>query len=221
MLGELARFPTGVIESAVAKLGRRQRGDGVAGPGLVPVRASHARVVGYAIPVQMSIDPGDPHGRRDNAEWWRHIEQQPALPRVIVAQDISSDPAHGVVCGRLSAHIYSALRCAGFLTNGFVRDAGTLASLDFALFAKGRSARHGNPHVVRFGAPAEIFGARVHPGDIIAADEDGLVAFPSSWLANVIEEAHALESKQAPVYEHLRSGKADAASIAKALQPKL
>lgn len=122
------------------------------------------------------------------------------------------------MCGRLSAHIYSALGCVGFISNGFVRDTGTLGSLDFALFAKGRSARHGNPHVVRFGASVEIFGTRVNPGDIVAADEDGMVAFPSTWLADVVREARALESKQAVLYEHLRSGKAEASSIVKALE---
>lgn len=86
MLGDLRRYPIGVIESAVAKLGRRPRGEGVTAPGLSVLRATHARLLGYAIPVQMSIDAGDPHGRRDNDDWWRHIEQQSASQRVVVAR---------------------------------------------------------------------------------------------------------------------------------------
>lgn len=219
-LSEIRSYPVGLLESAISKLGRRPRSQGVTAPGLFAARASHTRLLGFAIPVQMSVDDGEPHGRRENLHWWRHIEKQSAGPRVIVAQDISSDPVRGVVCGRLSAHVYSSLGCAGFITNGFVRDAGAMDELNFALFARGRSARHGNPHVVRFDADADLRGVQVRLGDIVAVDEDGMIAFPAAWLDDVIREARALEAKQRPVYEHCRSGKATADSIARVLQAR-
>jgi regulator of RNase E activity RraA len=217
-LSELAAYPVGTIESAVAKLERRPRSEGVSTPGLVAMRRSHAKLFGYAIPVQISVDDGEPHGRRQNIGWWRHIEKQAASPRIVVAQDISSDPTSGVACGRLSAHVYAALGCVGLVTNGFVRDAGSLGDLNFALFASGHSARHGNPHVVRFGAPSDICQVRISPSDVVAIDADGMIAFPAAWLTDVIREARRLEDKQSPIYEHRRSGKATADSLAKLVQ---
>lgn len=217
-LSGLATYPVGMIESAVAKLGRRPRSEGVSAPGLIAMRKSQTALLGYAIPVQVSVDDGAPHGRANNIDWWRYVERQTFGQRVVVAQDISSDPARGVACGRLSAHIYAALGCVGFVTNGFVRDADSLGDLNFTLFASGHSARHGDPHVVRFGTPANLGQVRVSLGDVVAVDADGMIAFPAAWLSDVIREARSLDEKQGPIYQHSRSGKATADSLAKLIQ---
>ncbi|MEZ5100739.1 MAG: ribonuclease E activity regulator RraA [Thermoleophilia bacterium] len=67
----------------------------------------------------------------------------------------------------------------GVVVHGAVRDVRPLASLDLGVMALGvtprRSARDGEG---RSGAPVEIDGAWIAPGDVLYADEDGIVVLP-------------------------------------------
>lgn len=173
-----------MLESAVARLGRRAREEGVALPGLIPQWHGAKRITGYAVPVTLCTDEGFPFGRRENLEWWRYLEAQPE-PRVIVAQVLSREQGSGAACGVLSAHIYRSIGCHGFITDGYVRDVEQIEKSGLLLAARGATLRHGVPHVVKFGQPVHVFGMQVSAKDVVAAGEEGALTFPASWLPEI------------------------------------
>ena len=68
---------------------------------------------------------------------------------------------------------------AGVVIDGAVRDSATLATLDLGGMALGttprRSTRIGEG---QSGLPVDVAGVRVVPGDVLYADEDGIVVLP-------------------------------------------
>lgn len=80
---------------------------------------------------------------------------------------------------------------AGVILNGYLRDAEGIAALGFPAFAWGSYATdqklRGRAHAFR--VPIEIAGVTVNPGDILFADEDGVVVIPQAIEAQIITDA--------------------------------
>jgi 4-hydroxy-4-methyl-2-oxoglutarate aldolase len=202
-----------VIESALARLERRPRGQGVALPGVAAQWEGDRRMAGHAVTVTLSTDEGFPHGRKDNQEWWHYVQAQPG-PKVVVARLLSREPGTGAACGVLSAHVLKSLGCDGFLTDGYVRDAAQMAACGLLVASRGVTLRHGTPHVVRFGDPVEVFGMPVAPGDFVMAGKEGALAFPAAWLADLPARIREVNARVEPVLDYCRGKRRTAAEIA-------
>ena len=50
-------------------------------------------------------------------------------------------------------------------------------------------------------------GAKVNPGDIISADEDGVVAVPKAQAAEVLKKAQALDDSEHSMYPFIEKYK--------------
>lgn len=81
----------------------------------------------------------------------------------------------------------------GIVCDGAIRDVATLAGWDnFSVFARHvtprgpRSAADGTVN-----APCRVGGVRIHPGDLILGDDDGVVALPRSVILGRIDDAEA------------------------------
>jgi regulator of ribonuclease activity A len=72
---------------------------------------------------------------------------------------------------------------AGVVVNGAVRDVDEIGSTRVAVFALAtcprKSTRRG---IGTVGKPVRVGGLLIHPGDILAADNDGIAVLPS-WAA--------------------------------------
>jgi regulator of RNase E activity RraA len=212
----LSNTSLGALEGALARLSRRPRGAGVALPGIVAHWPAGRHLAGLAIPVTLSTDEGFPHGKIENADWWRHVEAQPG-PKVVVAQVLSAAPGTGAACGVLSAHVLKALGCSGFLTDGYVRDVDQMAALGFLGASRGATVRHGVPHVVRFGEPVDVFGMKVAPGDFVLAGSEGALAFPAGWVDDLPAKLREVEARVNPVLAFCRGGRRSATEIQQAI----
>lgn len=219
LTGELERWPLSTIESAVARLGKRPRGEGVALPGLRPLWEGTERVSGYAVTVTLSTEEGFPHGKKENVEWWRYVESRPG-PKVVVAQVLDGESGQGAACGVLSAHVLRSLGCGGFLTDGYVRDVEQMRSAGLMVGARGATLRHGNPHVVRFGGPVEVFGMKVSTGDFVIAGGEGAISIPAGWLAELPAKRAEVQARVEPVLKFCRGEKRSADEIAAMLEKR-
>jgi regulator of RNase E activity RraA len=213
----LSALPLSTIEGAVARVGKRPRGEGVALPGLTPLWTGPERVAGYAVTVTMSTEEGFPQGRKENREWWRYAESRPG-PKVVVARVVDGATGQGAACGVLSAHVLKSLGCAGFLTDGYVRDVEPMQKVGLAVAARGATLRHGNPHVVRFGEPVEIFGMKVATGDFVMAGREGAIAIPAGWLSELPAKVEEVRARVEPVLEFCRGRQRTADEIAALLE---
>lgn len=81
--------------------------------------------------------------------------------------------------------------CAGVIVDGAVRDVRQMTQMDFPVFARGVSPydSQNRQRVVDLDVPVEIDGVRFSPGDLVFADEDGVVVVPRAAEDVVIRRA--------------------------------
>jgi 4-hydroxy-4-methyl-2-oxoglutarate aldolase len=134
---------------------------------------------------------------------------------VVEAGDESMAVAGGNVCA-----VARKRGVAGFIVDGVIRDIGESRANGFPLFARGRSpipaAKEGPGEINH---PIRCGGVVVHPGDIVVADDEGIVVVPLARAAEVLKKAQAKAEADAGVgleaWEKSHRAKIDAALKAK------
>lgn len=113
---------------------------------------------------------------------------------VIVVQ---GDSNHAMAGGNVCA-IAQARGIAGFVIDGVIRDLAEIRDLQFPVFARGLMPKPGGKnHALPLNQPVECGGVKVHPGDMIIADEDGIAVVPKAELESVYVKAKARTDKDA------------------------
>lgn len=128
-------------------------------------------------------------------------------PGDVVVVDGDGDVSRALV-GEIMATLAASRGAAGFVINGALRDAAVIAQGDFPCFA--RAAIHRGPYKNGPGAinvPVSIGGLVVSPGDIVVGDADGVVAFPQSVAAKLLEKVRAQEQREADILTSIREGR--------------
>jgi 4-hydroxy-4-methyl-2-oxoglutarate aldolase len=96
---------------------------------------------------------------------------------------------------------------AGIVTNGAVRDTLQIRELGFPVFSAGISIKGTTKAVPgKINNPVSFGGVIVNPGDIIIADNDGIVAVPLSEAEILIKTAEAKEKSEAEAIKKIKSG---------------
>ena len=100
-----------------------------------------------------------------------------------------------VACwGELTSVAAKARGCAGVIVDGAIANVAEIATHELATFARGVAALGGR----RLGkgggvnVPVQCGGVAVHPGDLVVADNDGIVILPPSRMADVAAAAMPL-----------------------------
>lgn len=111
----------------------------------------------------------------------RELANQPGAGRVIVVDGGGSD--RRALMGDVLAGAAAANGWAGAVIFGAVRDAAELRKLDLGIMAlactPARCLRSGEGEI---GCPVVIGGVRITPGDMIVADEDGVIVAPPGLI---------------------------------------
>jgi regulator of RNase E activity RraA len=99
---------------------------------------------------------------------------------------------------------------AGAVIDGGVRDTPQIARLQFPVFSRGvvPSTTINHFRFAGVNVPVDCAGVRVYGGDIVVADEDGVVVVPKGRAAEVLKKAQALddtEHQMLPFIEKFRS----------------
>ena len=85
------------------------------------------------------------------------------------------------------------------------------------VYARSKSPRTAVGHyaTVARNVPVECGGVTVSPGDIIVADEDGVVVVPQQRAAEVLKQAQAIDDRERAMYPFIRQFKSLQAAIAR------
>ncbi len=99
---------------------------------------------------------------------------------------------------------------AGAVIDASVRDTPQIRKLQFPVFSRGVAPSTTINHfrVTGVNVPVTCAGVRVSPGDIIAADEDGVAVIPRAQAADVLKKSQELddtEHRMIPFIEKYRS----------------
>jgi regulator of RNase E activity RraA len=87
---------------------------------------------------------------------------------------------------------------AGAVIDGSVRDTPQIRKLQFPVFSRGvaPSTTINHYRVVGTNIPVTCAGVRVNPGDIVTADEDGVVVVPRARAADVLKKSQDLDNTE-------------------------
>lgn len=110
--------------------------------------------------------------------------------------------------------------CAGFVIDAAVRDTAAFYEADFPCYA--RAISHRGPYKNGPGeinVPVSIGGQVIHPGDVIVADEDGIVSFPLSQAEGLINAARVTANNEENIKAEIATGTVEQNWLSKVLQP--
>ncbi|MER6633595.1 4-carboxy-4-hydroxy-2-oxoadipate aldolase/oxaloacetate decarboxylase [Streptomyces sp. NPDC000987] len=175
----LARFGVATVSEA---LGR----SGLLGPEIRPVQQG-VRIAGTAVTVLSW--PGD------NLMIHAAVEQCGAGDVLVVT---TTSPSTDGMFGELFATALRRRGVRGLVINAGVRDTQELRDMGFAAWSRAVSAQGtvkatgGSVNV-----PVAIDGQVVRPGDVIVADDDGVVVVPRERARETAERSEAREAKEA------------------------
>jgi regulator of RNase E activity RraA len=105
----------------------------------------------------------------------------------------------------------------GAVVDGSVRDTPQLARIQFPVFSRGVAPSTTINHFRFAGAniPVTCAGARVNPGDIIVADEDGVAVVPKAHAAEVLKKAEELDNTEHTMLPFIEKFKSIKEAVAK------
>ena len=110
--------------------------------------------------------------------------------------------------GELMSERAIHLGAAGAVMDGYSRDTLGILELGFPTFSYGPYAQDQGPRgkVLDFRVPLEIGGTRVHPGDLVFADIDGVCAVPQEAEEDVLAAALEKARGEKTVQKAIREG---------------
>jgi 4-hydroxy-4-methyl-2-oxoglutarate aldolase len=129
-----------------------------------------------------------------------------AQPGDVIVADVGACVEAGH-WGEITTVAALARGVAGLVINGGVRDVGPIARRGFAVFAPAISMKatvKATSGLINH--PIVCGGVTVHPGDLVLADDDGIVVVAHAQVAQVLEAARQREEREAEVMRRLEAG---------------
>jgi regulator of RNase E activity RraA len=118
---------------------------------------------------------------------------EPGSVIVVESGDVDYALAGGNVCA-----VAQRRGVAAFVVDGVIRDLGEVRAAGFPVFSRGVIPIPGTKKKVgALGEPARVGGVLVHPGDIVVADEEGIVVTPAARREEILAAAQAKLAKEA------------------------
>ncbi|MBD3626070.1 MAG: RraA family protein [Rhodobacteraceae bacterium] len=110
--------------------------------------------------------------------------------------------------GELLSTRAQVLGSAGCITDGSVRDVHGIRQMGYPVFTGGRfpADTKYRGKMMWADVPCEIGGVRVHSGDMVVADPDGIVFIPADLVENVASSALEKVRAENTVRDELRAG---------------
>lgn len=174
----LKKTSTGMVNDALAMVGVN---GGI--PGIRPARGSEdVKIIGRVATVLF----GAPRTDSPKLTMYQTIRDTPAGSVLVVdgkGMDVHFTGDNQGECAKRQG-------LAGMLIYGGARDIAGYRAMGMPLYCTGSATvdKPSNIQIIGHNVPIEVGGVTVRPGDIIIADEDGVVCIPAEALAATLEK---------------------------------
>ncbi|MGO8927673.1 MAG: RraA family protein [Limisphaerales bacterium] len=163
------------------------------------------RLCGYAVTAQVETVTGmHLTEERTFLELFKAVENSPK-PAVVAFQEIGGHADYAAHCGEVMATAFTRLGAVGLVTDAGVRDVPEVRALRFHYFARGTVVSHASFRIVRVGAPIQILGVELKPGDLLHGDENGLLRIPAPALAGLPQAVERVRARERRLLDFMRS----------------
>ncbi|MFF9567089.1 RraA family protein [Streptomyces sp. NPDC014685] len=154
--------------------------------GIRPLWSPMSRIAGPAFTVR--CPPGD--------NLMLHAAIHRAEPGSVIVVE-SGDVDHALAGGNVCA-VARRRGIAAFVADGVIRDLAEVREMGFPVFARGVIPIPGTKKAVEpLGGPVRCGGVLVNAGDIVVADEEGIVVTPRDRQEQVLTDARKKAAKEA------------------------
>ncbi len=195
---------TAVIGDILDQMGHRHQ---FLPPGVSPLK-SGTRIVGRAMPV-LEAAYADGEGRGP-------LASQPFGLMFDALDDLKEGEIYITTGTALNCAMWGGLmstramylKAAGAILDGYVRDTPEIRQLGFPVFSRGAYAQDQGVRgkVVDYRMPLQIGRVLINNGDLIVADDEGVLIVPQAIEEEVIAAAHEKVATEDAVAKAIRGG---------------
>mgnify|MGYP001049135956 CR=1 FL=1 len=194
ILEEFEKIPTSNISDAMDRF--RIKG-GL--EGIVPV-VEGVRIAGTAFTVRFI-----PASQTEFKPWVTYIDKAQSGDVIVID---NGGRTYCTVWGGLLSARARDMGIKGTVIDGVCRDVDVIKALRYPVFSRGRFMMTGKDRVQLAGLnePVSIAGILVKPGDIIVADENGVLVVPLEKAEEILQAAMEINEKEGKILEEVKRG---------------
>jgi len=185
---QLAALGSATVHEAMGRVGLMK-------PYMRPIQQD-VNVSGTAVTVL--LQPGD--------NWMMHVAAEQIQPGDLVVATVTADCSDGYF-GDLLATSFMARGARGLIIEAGVRDTKVLREMKFPVWSRYVSSKgtiKATPGSVNI--PIVCAGVYITPGDVVVADDDGVVCVPRALAAQTLDAALQREANEGAKRDKLASG---------------